>query len=222
MEKKGYIPRSFAKLLTWLINFITYLSEMSVITRLGLDPVRIDALKTEIDAYSEACAKADAANAGSVDRLDRREKAEKVTLSVRHFVNAFLRYNEALTDDDRKQLGLTIPDTKPTTEADPTEYPEIEADTSVLRQVGCRFLNREHRAAKPPRVHGIELRSGFIPDGEKPSLSHLTISTFSTRTSTKLAFTEEERGQRLGLCARYENNTGGKGPFGTIVTVFIP
>jgi hypothetical protein len=38
----------------------------------------------------------------------------------------------------------------------------------------------------------------------------------------KMDFTDEERGQRLGLCARYENNTGRKGPFGPIVVVFIP
>jgi hypothetical protein len=222
MKPKNYIPQAFAKLLTWLINFITYLNEAPVITRLGLDPMRVSALQTEIDAYSEACTKADAVNAGSVDRLDRREKAKAVTHSVRRFVNVFLRYNEALTNDDRKQLGLTIPNTTPSAEPAPTEYPEIETDTNVLRQVGCRFLNRERRAAKPLHVHGIELRSGFIPDGEEPSLTHLTISTFSTRTSTQLAFTDGERGKRLGLCARYENNTSDKGPFGPIVTVFVP
>jgi hypothetical protein len=89
-------------------------------------------------------------------------------------------------------------------------------------RITCRFLNREHRAAKPRHVHGIELRSGFIPDGERPSLTHLTNSSFSTRSSVTLEFTDSQRGYLLGLCARYENNTGGKGPFGPIVTVFIP
>jgi hypothetical protein len=137
-------------------------------------------------------------------------------------VNTFLRYKEAVTDDDRKQLGLTIPDETPTPDADPNEYPEIETDTNVLRRIVCRFLNREHRIAKPRGVHGTELRSGFIPDGEKPSLTHLINSSFSTRSSITLDFTDEQRGKRIGFCARYENNAGGKGPFGPIVTVFIP
>jgi hypothetical protein len=221
-KKKDYIPRSFAKLLTWLKNFITYLSKSEVIARLGLDNARVTALKTEINAYDEACEKADASNAGSVDRLDRKEKADNIIKSSRHFVNTFLRYNEALTDDDRKQLGLTIPDETSTPDSDPSEYPEIEPDTSVLRRITCRFLNREHRTAKPARVHGTELRSGFIPDGEKPSLKHLTESSFSTRSSITLDYTDEQRGMLIGLCARYENNTGGKGPFGPIITVFVP
>jgi hypothetical protein len=205
-----------------LINFITYLEDSSVVSRLGLDATRIAALRGEIDAYRNACTLADSPNAGKADRLDRREKAKSVGKSVRHYVNVALRFNENMTDEDRVRLGLTVPDTAATPEANPDEYPEIEADTSVMRRVRCKFLNREHRVAKPPHVHGIELRSGFIPDGEKPSLTHLLNSSFSTRALTTMDFTDEDRGRRLGLCARYENNIGGKGPFGPIVVVFIP
>jgi hypothetical protein len=127
-----------------------------------------------------------------------------------------------MTDEDRVRLGLTVPDTTPTEEADPDEYPEIDVDTSVLRRIKCKFLNREHRVAKPPHVHGIELRSGFIPEGEEPSIEHLTDSSFSTRASMTKDFSDKDRGRRFGLCARYENNTGRKGPFGPIVVVFIP
>ncbi|MDR1224808.1 MAG: hypothetical protein LBL07_18320 [Tannerella sp.] len=222
MALHDYLPGSYAKLLTWLTNFIAYLNKADVRTRLGLSADLVDSLKTLIDVFVAACKAADAANAGSVDRLNRQEQAKSITKTIRHFVNINLRYNEAVTDEDRKQLGLTIPDAKPTTDNDPAEYPEIEADTSILRQIKCRFLNREHRTAKPRRVHGIEVLHGFVPAGEKPSLKHLTHSTFSTRAIKKLDFTDEERGMRLGLCARYENNTGGKGPFGPIVIVFVP
>jgi hypothetical protein len=220
--KTDYIPQSFAKLLAWLTNFITYLLKDGVITRLSLDSTRVNALKTEIDKYSAACTKADAANAGSVDHLERKEEAKSVKKSTRKFVNTFLRYNEAVTDEDRKQLGLTIPDETLTSEIDPDEYPEIDADTSTLRRVKCRFLNREHRVAKPKHVHGIELLSGFIPKGETPSLKHLNKSSFSTRASIVLEFEDEQRGELVGLCARYENNTGDKGPFGPIITVYVP
>jgi hypothetical protein len=221
-RKKNSLPQAFRALLTWLTNFITYLSEQAVFTRLGLDETRITALKTEIDAFRAACTLADSHNAGSADRLDRREKAKAVSKSVRHYVNVALRFNENMTDEDRVKLGLTVPDKTPTAEADPDEYPEIEVDTSVLRRIKCRFLNREHRTAKPPHVHGVELRSGFIPDGVAPAIEHLPDSSFSTRASITKDFSDKERGRRFGLCARYENNTGQKGPFGPIVTVFIP
>jgi hypothetical protein len=222
MSKSSYLPRAYAELLTWLINFIMYLEDPQVAARLGLDPARIAALRSEINSYRDACTRADSTNAGKADHLDRRKKAESISKSVRHYVNVALRYNESLTDEDRVRLGLHVPDTISTPEGETDEFPEIETDTSVLRRVGCRFLNREHRVAKPPHTHGIELRSGFIPDGEKPSLAHLQNSSFTTRASMKIDFTDEDRGKRLGLCARYENNTGGKGPFGSIVVIFIP
>jgi hypothetical protein len=222
MPKSNYLPQPFKELLTWLINFITYLDDPQVYSRLALDPARINALHDEINAYRDACTLADSPNAGKADRLDRREKRTSVSKSVRHYVNVALRYNESLTDEDRVHLGLTVPDTTSTPENETDEFPEIEVDTSVIRRVKCKFLNREHHVAKPPQTHGIELRSGFVPEGEKPSLRHLLNSSFSTRASMKMDFTDEDRGKRLGLCARYENNTGGKGPFGPIVIVFIP
>jgi hypothetical protein len=221
-RKRDYVPQAFGALLTWLINFITYLSKQEVFTRLGLDETRILALKAQIEAYRAACALADGPNAGRADRLDRKEKAKAANKTVRHYVNVSLRFNENLTDEDRVQLGLTVPDTTPTAEPVPDEYPEIEVNTSTLRRVVCTFLNREHRAAKPPHVHGTELRSGFIPEGEEPSLEHLTESSFSTRSTMTMDFADKDRGRRLGLCARYENNTGGKGPYGPIIIVFIP
>jgi hypothetical protein len=222
MPRSNYLPQAFGELLTWLINFITYLDSQGVIARLGLDATRIAALRAEIEGFHSACTLANSPNAGKVDRLNRREKAKSVSRSVRHYVNVALRYNESATDEDRVRLGLTVPDTSATTEADPAEFPEIETDTSVIRRIGCRFLNREHRVAKPPHVYGIELRSGFVPNGEEPSLAHLPHSTFLTRASMKMEFTDEERGGRLGLCARYESNSGVKGPFSPIVIVFIP
>ncbi|MDR1331472.1 MAG: hypothetical protein LBK07_05145 [Tannerella sp.] len=217
-----YLPRAFDALLTWATDFILYLEDKDVSTRLELDTTRIQTLRTMIDAYRLACETANLHNAGSVDFLDRRQKADSLSEAIRQYVNTFLRYNEKITDNDRMSLGLTIPDTTPTHEDDPEEFPEIDPDTSVLRRVSCRFLNREHHASKPPHVHGTELRSGFIPRGETPSLSHLTVSSFTTRSSITLDYSDEERGLLVGLCARYENNTGGKGPFGPIITIFIP
>jgi hypothetical protein len=221
-SRTDYLPRAFAALLTWLDNFITYLEDSGVIARLGLDPARIAALKVETGAYREACKRADHPNAGHVDRLDRKARARSLSARVRQYVNAALRYNEKVTLDDRARLGLYVPDAPPAAEPLPGQYPEIEADVSVLRRVKITFFNREHRAARPAHVHGIELRFAVLAPGVTPSLDLLTESAFSTRARTKLDFTDQQRGQLLALCARYENNTGGKGPYGPVVTVFIP
>ncbi|MDR2120079.1 MAG: hypothetical protein LBP64_04295 [Tannerella sp.] len=222
MSNTDYLPTTFAGLLKWLMNFIGYLSQKEVYVRLGLDEMRIVTLGAEIAVYGDAYTTAEGPNAGKADRLDRKEKAVSVSKSIRRYVNMSLRYNEHVTDEDRVMLGLTVPEARKRSEGEMDEYPEIEVYTGIIRRIKCRFLNREHRVAKPPHVHGVELRSGFIPDGEKPSLTLLPNSSFSTRSTLTMDFSDEERGKRFGLCARYENNKGGKGPFGPIVTVFIP
>ena len=188
MSTKDYLPRAFATLLAWLLNLKTYLSDSAVTTRLNIDPEKLTPVWEQIDDYQAAYDRAEQPNAGKADRHDRMKKAEIVSATIRHFVKTLLRYNDAVTDDDRIRLGLTIPDTTLTPEGDIKEYPEIEADTSVIRRVKCRFLNREHHASKPPHVHGTELRSGIIHEGETPSLRHLIESSFSTRSSLTLDF----------------------------------
>jgi hypothetical protein len=47
MKRKDYIPNAYAKLLTWLINFITYLNLPDVMTRLGIDMTRVNAKRRQ-------------------------------------------------------------------------------------------------------------------------------------------------------------------------------
>jgi hypothetical protein len=83
-------------------------------------------------------------------------------------------------------------------------------------------LNEKQEAVKPDHVHGTEYRCGFVPEGETPSLKHLTEVYFTTKSSFTYVSDDEHRGMRLALCARYENHRGGKGPWGPIIVVYIP
>jgi hypothetical protein len=71
-------------------------------------------------------------------------------------------------------------------------------------------------------VHGTEVVWGFIPEGEKPSLKHLKESLFTTTSSVTITGTDEDQGRAIGVCGRYENHRGKKGPFGAILVVHIP
>jgi hypothetical protein len=217
-----YLPSSYPKLRSWVIDFLAYLEKSDVSTRLGLDKTRLENLHTEVDAYLKAFDRAEAHNAGKVDRHNRKLQADELSKFVRHYVNVELRYNENLTDEDRINLGLNVPDYNPSHEPGIEEFPDVEVDSSVIRRIGFRFLNREHHASKPKYVHGIEVVSAIVPPDVTPTIAMLTRSTFYTRASGMIEFDDTQRGQRLALCARYESNTGGKGPFGDIITVFIP
>jgi hypothetical protein len=222
MKSSDYLPQPYADLREWMDNFVAYLKTTAVMARLKLEPKEVEDLEAEAKAYDDACAVADGANAGSVDKNHRKLQAKSVKKTVREFVNGRLRYNKLVTDDDRKAMGLTIPDTTPTPETPPKERPLLEPDTSKIRTVTIKIVNEEGDAAKPEHVHGTELVWGFIPEGEKPSFIHLKETLFTTTSHASIDVDEEDRGKRIGVSGRYENHRGGKGKFGEIIVVYIP
>jgi hypothetical protein len=190
--------------------------------RLKLEPKEVEDLESEVKAYDDACAVADGANAGPVDKSHRKMQARSVKKTVRDFVNSRLRYNKLVTDDDRKAMGLTIPDTTPTPETPPKERPLLEPDTSKIRTLTIKIVNEEGDAAKPEHVHGTELVWGFIPDGVEADFEYMKETVFTTKSFVSINVGQKDRGKRVGVAGRYENHRGGKGEFGEIIVVYIP
>jgi hypothetical protein len=122
---------------------VSYLLENA--TRFGIPNTVIEPLQVEVELFRAAQVKAEEANAGKADRLDRNEKALAVSKVVRDFVNVNLRYNKNVTDADRINLGLTVPDTSPTTPRDPDTQPVVKKiDSSIIMRLGLHyFLNKE-------------------------------------------------------------------------------
>ena len=107
MNTNNYIPHGFSELYSWLYNFENYVN--ANIGRFNVEQTDLMALSALITALGTANTAADAPNAGSADHIDRREKADAVNAAARAFVNQHLRYNPAVTDYDRVQMGLTVP-----------------------------------------------------------------------------------------------------------------
>ena len=133
-----------------------------------------------------------------------------------------LQSNPRVTEDDLKQMNITIPSSKRIPAPVPTTYPAATADSSVIRRLGIHFRDSGGTSnAKPKGVHGAEIKWGIgiaLPDDP----SALPNSSFDTHTPLVLEFTEAERGKTVYFCLRWENTTGAKGPWGTIETAIVP
>jgi hypothetical protein len=99
MSAKHYLPQAFDALYNWLYAFENYFASNA--PRFGLTQDTIMPLQELIIAFKIAKDKADAPNAGSADRIERKEKADTVTEAARTFVNRYLRYNPDVTDRTR-------------------------------------------------------------------------------------------------------------------------
>ena len=215
-----YVPVAYGTLLSWLLNFTNYLRPHR--KRFGIEEEKIDLLQVHIDNYKAAYEKAEHPNAGRADRLDRKEKAVAATKALRGFVNEFLRFNTALNDDDRIQLGLHVQNGKPTPVLKPETWPMPTVRNAGPRQVRIDYHDsRTATKAKPHGVHGCEIRYSIL-DSPPESLDDLPQSQFSTRSSQIFVFDENRRGKSIYFCLRWENTRGEKGPWSEIVSVIIP
>jgi hypothetical protein len=218
---RDYIPVKYVLLIAWLTNFVDYLTQN--ISRFGIESDTLNAYQVYVDAFRAAHARAELPNAGKADRLDRREKAQAVTKATRDFVNTYLRFNKAVTDEDRVKLGLTVPDQKPTHSSAPGTMIDVDRiDTSVIMRLSIHYKDRERQSrGKPEHVHGAEICSAIL-DHKPATTDELTHSDFSAHSPFTFIFDEDRRGKTLWFHLRWENPRGEKGPWSELYYAVIP
>ena len=219
--KKNYLPQAYALLLIWLLNFMEYL--IANMQRFGIPTGAADELKRMVNDFQAAQLKAESPNAGKADRVYRKEKAAAVSGATRHFVNARLRYNDAVTDEDRVKMGLTVPDRKPTTAPEIKTQPEVyRIDSSVIMRIALYYKNTgDLSRARPYGTHGVEIRSAIL-DHQPVTTDDMKRSDFSTRSPYTFVFDENQRGKTIWFRLRWENTRGHKGPWSEIYVAIIP
>jgi hypothetical protein len=138
-----------------------------------------------------------------------------------------------LTDPDYVSLSLEPPDKTRTPIPPPTA--QVEAD---LTFPGIHLVELKHIRAlaggDPPddrSDYGVRIFWGFGGPGEgthkfrvtetPQTGSDLPYSTF-TRKNKELFDFEGESGNIVYFCLRYENPTGGEGPFGPVMKAYVP
>ena len=104
MQNHDYFPSRYGDLASFLSNLLKRVSAAQ--SRLRIDDMNLMAFQSAVNAYLAANRSADHPSATNVDLQERKDCAEKAKIATRHFVHSNLRYNEALTDRDRIDMGL--------------------------------------------------------------------------------------------------------------------
>ena len=145
----------------------------------------------------------------------------EVERSLRAFINRFLRW-PSVTDIDRDKMAIRNWSTSRSPQPVPVSTPELEANTSTIRQIIFRM--RDHGASnwgKPDYVHHIQIAWNIL-DAPPDSISQFTHLEVETASPITLSFEEHERGKRVYYAARWVNNTAKEGPYSEIQSAVIP
>jgi hypothetical protein len=215
-----YIPATDTGFLAWVKNLFAYVILHA--SAWNLNPASwSDIDPSMITAYESALTKAQDPNRGKADVLAKNTTRNTLKSATRIFVKAQLEYNPAVTDEDRRRMGLPVHDAKPTPVADPSTLAlaAIKLPSPGVVEVSV-VDSASRRKAKPAGIHGFEFAWAILetPPADWEQLSH---SSFSTKTSFRLSFSGHDRGKTLYFATRWENTKGVKGPWSEIDSTII-
>ncbi|GHU23644.1 hypothetical protein FACS1894164_08500 [Spirochaetia bacterium] len=219
MLSKNWLPDSRSGKLALSRRWQNVLAESAGTWNIPADDV--SSLRTLTDAADIALKKMqDKMTRTRVDTVACDKAFKALILEMRFIKNNYFN-SPPRTVEDLTSVGLN-PRNPPTPVPSPSTYPNIEIDTSVLRQLSVRFWDTGTiRRGKPQGVHGAEVRWDFS-ETQIVDPDALTHSEFNTKTPHTLFFSGDKRGKMVYICVRWQNAKGQKGPWGAIIGAVIP
>jgi len=225
MARKYYIPQNANKFSQFLTNLLKYVDQKASLWN-HIPADRITALSNLNDQFTDLLASMQGQRT-SAQNLERRELQAQATKELRGFVNQYLRF-APVTNVDRVEMGVPNHDTIPTT----IPPPNIQAHgTLIFPGVGLVDIydikpdgaRTDDRAKYGVRIYfGVISRTSKFRIAEPPKTgADLPHSVFTRRTRHRFDFIGEH-GNTVYFCLRYENSKGQSGPWGKIISSFVP
>lgn len=134
-----------------------------------------------------------------------------------------IQANTDVTDADRVDLGLKIPDLSPTRSPVPTTSPVVSATLTGPQSIRVEAKNPldANRRAKPTGVSQIAIHTYF--GTVAPALvSQWPLTKLAGRSTTDLYWAEMVSETTVWVCCSYLNSRGQSGPFSAAVSVRLP
>jgi hypothetical protein len=222
MRNPDFIPRPDADFDIWQGQFMTGLTPARI-TAWKITPADQAALVVLQTAWANAWTVAkDKGSHTSAQTVAKDEARTAYEQALRIFVSQWLRSNTLVTDDQRRDLGITVRDSERTPIGIKTNAPLITFDPAVHTVQTVRFGNPDdpHTQAMPAGQKVFLER--FVGDkGLDPAVISFGNAQVVTRFLHTIQYTEADVGKTVYLRACYVNTKGEKGPFSPVLSAVI-
>ncbi|MDR2358763.1 MAG: hypothetical protein LBD87_03030 [Prevotellaceae bacterium] len=216
-----YIPAKEKDFHDWQHHSLEYVQTNK--TRFGISDSALESVLTkQADYESKYAVSENPETRTSASILARKEAREGYGRALRQLFKGSIIYNLAVTDEDRRIMGVKIHDTKPTPVPPPTSEPEVTFSIPSPAVIEIHFRDKDESGrAKPHGIHGAETAWGVLDD--KPAdWAELPHSSFATHSPLRLTFNGHDRGKKFYFALRWENTRGEKGPWTEILDTVVP
>jgi hypothetical protein len=224
------MPKNHNALRKLAIQTANYLSDPEHRQRMGLAPTTPQGAWIDQNFYPKCHLFIDVfldwlnpAERTSVKTVRLHEAENDFKPSYRQLYIGLLKANPLVTDQDLLGMGLPVrrQHLSNHTHALPNSYPKALITLPVVARVEIRVRDSAGvRRAKPPGVHGVEIKWGIL-DKPPVNIDELTQSSLFTKSPFILDFEHHLRGKSLYFALRWESTRGEKGAWSNIEHTII-
>ena len=229
MANSNYVPRNDVQFLDWAKNLFIYAVNNRERWNV-LDPTNM--LQELIDDFETKLNQASTPNSGRVDVMVKNEARKNAERAIRTYVQGFLARNPFVNLEDRATMKIPIRDTTLTTVPPPSTPVTGRLSFPAIGLVEMREIRAAGEKTPDDRSkHGVRIYFGIVGDlaegkrfriAQRPKTGDdLPHSVFTRQQRCRFDFTGEN-GREVFFCMRYENAKGQAGPWGKMISAFVP
>jgi len=226
--KSDYVPQNARQFSVFARTMLEYINQHK--TAWGHIPQSATAAVWSLFDVFEDALDATAGQHTPAQTLARNIAQRNTAKAIRALVNQYLRF-APVTDVDRSEMGVPNRDVVPTTVPPPTipvsgalSFPAV--GLIEMRKIGAAGEKRDERSK-----HGVRIYYGIMGVPSETNRFRLSVrpktgddlphSVFTRRRTHRFDFTGES-GKEVFFCMRFENSKGQAGPWGKIISAFVP
>jgi hypothetical protein len=220
----NYIPIIERELLLFAKNLYAY--ALAHFARWGVQGPQ-SVLEASIAVFETAFAAFQQPRHGTAEqmKLDFRamnEAKDVLNHALRTYVQDCVARNPAVTDEDKKQMRLSLRGTTPTHHPAPDLRPETEAKPAGTGAHRVTAVNpHTQNKEKPPLVTGVAFARRVRGAEEPKSRAEDMPSEYQAGTSRTFQYAEADYGKVADYATAYENATGQRGPWSNVTSLLI-
>jgi hypothetical protein len=216
-----YIPRPDGDFDIWQDQFMTGVTPNIVTWK--IDPANFATLAPLQAAWKSAwLIGKDKGTRSSAQVIAKDEARQHYETALRVFVKQWIRGNTLVTDDQRRNIGVTVPDSERTPVGIKHNAPLLSFDPSVHTVQTLRFGNPDDPHTQSIPAGQKILLERFV--GEKnldPSTINFGGAQIVTRFLHTVQYTEADVGKWVYVRACYVNTRGEQGPFSVVASAVV-